>query len=253
MATCSKCNTNKYDDDTWNCDSCKRPLCTKCGGLTASEIKCLQLKKRVLLFFCEDCRNGLCQVPMLRSEIADLRQHIDEFIKSNKAIPTKAQDTQENKFEENFIEEINERMRRKNNLLIFGVEDSNNKEADQRMVTQVISEIDANINIENYSIYRLGNFNANKKRPIKIIMDNEEQVINVVKKGHRLRNNANIRGRISLAQDRTPRQVQYYNDLKKKLMERQANGESNIRIRYVRGVPKIIELNKNKNSDNLNM
>ncbi|KAG5858349.1 hypothetical protein JTB14_005044 [Gonioctena quinquepunctata] len=109
------------------------------------------------------------------------------------------------------------------------------------MITQVMGEVDANIRMESYSFYRLGNFNANKKRAIKII---------IVKKGHLLRNNANVNGKISLVHDRTPRQVQHYNDLKKQLMERQANGELNIRIRYVRGIPNLIELNRT--GDNLN-
>ncbi|KAG5892375.1 hypothetical protein JTB14_035989 [Gonioctena quinquepunctata] len=117
MVTCSKCNNNKNEDDLWNCDSCKRPLCSKCGGLTASEVKCLQLKKRVLLFFCDDCRNGLCQVPTLRTEIADLRRHLDDFIETNKNLKGMIQD----------------RSTRPSNILIHNIEESSSRNFKERI------------------------------------------------------------------------------------------------------------------------
>ncbi|KAG5877334.1 hypothetical protein JTB14_003620 [Gonioctena quinquepunctata] len=39
------------------CDTCKNLFCPECTELTPSEIKCLPLQKRLLIFLCPKCRN----------------------------------------------------------------------------------------------------------------------------------------------------------------------------------------------------
>lgn len=50
---CDVCKNSK--DTLYNCDGCRRCLCKLCGKLTSSEIKCLQLKERVMSFHCDLC------------------------------------------------------------------------------------------------------------------------------------------------------------------------------------------------------
>lgn len=52
---CTKCNQNK--EPNYKCDTCMRLMCKICAKLTSSEIKCLQLKERVMKFTCEICED----------------------------------------------------------------------------------------------------------------------------------------------------------------------------------------------------
>lgn len=52
MKTCSVCKRN---EKVFSCDQCRQLLCVDCGALSASEVKCLELKNRVLLFYCKVC------------------------------------------------------------------------------------------------------------------------------------------------------------------------------------------------------
>lgn len=253
MGICSRCNESKNQSDLWSCDSCKRPVCSKCSDFTASEIKCMQLKKRVLMFICEDCRNGLCQVPMLRSEIKELRKLMDDIINNQTKTNSEVKVNPEGLAGEDMFDEINERLRRRNNLIIFGVEDKNCKDSDKVAVDRVLKLINANLDIGNYSFHRLGQFKINSQRPVKILLDSEQQVKEILKRSPILRNNVNLQNKVVVSQDRTPRQIQYYKEIKKQLLERRAEGESNIRIKYVRNVPKIVSVEESaSSSSNLN-
>lgn len=51
---CDVCKNSK--EVIYKCDACRKLLCKLCARLTSSEIKCLQLKERVMLFYCDQCR-----------------------------------------------------------------------------------------------------------------------------------------------------------------------------------------------------
>ena len=48
---------------------------------------------------------------------------------------------------------------------------------------------------------------------------------------------------IKISFDRTPRQQEVYKQLKAQLNDRLVKGESNLKIRYFNGTPKIVSLN----------
>lgn len=49
------CDACEEKTELFRCDLCRKGLCRQCGGYNASEIKVLELKKRVLKFFCPQC------------------------------------------------------------------------------------------------------------------------------------------------------------------------------------------------------
>lgn len=52
---------NIYEDrskENIKCDSCEKCFCKRCGNLTASEVKVLQLKERVMQFYCPSCQRS---------------------------------------------------------------------------------------------------------------------------------------------------------------------------------------------------
>lgn len=54
MTSCSVCNAKK---GAFSCDRCERAVCDafECSGLCSTEIRCMELKKRSLLFYCKSC------------------------------------------------------------------------------------------------------------------------------------------------------------------------------------------------------
>ncbi|CAH1110118.1 unnamed protein product [Psylliodes chrysocephalus] len=87
MEVCTKCDETF---DNGQCDSCRSFLCIDCGNLTASEVKCMQLKtKRKLKFFCETCEDGFYKVSALIKEVSELKLSINKILnKENESILT---------------------------------------------------------------------------------------------------------------------------------------------------------------------
>ena len=112
MGVCSKCNV---DSKTFNCDSCSSELCGACSGLAASEIRCLDLKKRKLIFLCENCQMGYKQIPVLIKKIEDLETQI-KIIKEEKNITTI-----NSLNSEQLISEFCERQKRASNVIMLNV------------------------------------------------------------------------------------------------------------------------------------
>lgn len=54
MTSCSTCK--EQENDVILCDKCNKTQCQKCTNLTASEIRAITLKKRLLIFLCDECR-----------------------------------------------------------------------------------------------------------------------------------------------------------------------------------------------------
>lgn len=64
MSPCSVCKKN---DKLYSCDKCRQLFCDECSSLTSSEIRCLELKKRVLLFHCKSCLSQRDQAALTSS------------------------------------------------------------------------------------------------------------------------------------------------------------------------------------------
>ena len=93
---------------------------------------------------------------------------------------------------------------------------------------------------------RIGKFVATKgtPRPLKVMVNEESVVHDIILKARNLKNTDNYKN-INISLDRTPRQIELYRTVKKQFNERIAAGETNLKIKYVRGVPKIVNLNLN--------
>ena len=159
-------------------------------------------------------------------------------------------DSENNQFEE-IVQEMSEREKRKRSLVIFGASEepiSGNQtraEKDKQLVTRLFNSIDISAN-ENMNAIRIGKFVATKgtPRPLKVMVNEESVVHDIILKARNLKNTDNYKN-INISLDRTPRQIELYRTVKKQFNERIAAGETNLKIKYVRGVPKIVNLNLN--------
>lgn len=52
---CNACKASSDEQSLFVCDGCKTLLCKACANFTASEVKVMQLKERIMKFYCNNC------------------------------------------------------------------------------------------------------------------------------------------------------------------------------------------------------
>jgi hypothetical protein len=227
---CIKCNLNfNKDDEVLNCDGCQRKLHKECSELTASELRVLDLKsKRTLKFFCDDCQEGtklLYKIPELIAKI-DAMQHEIASLKQNPPHFS----------EEAIIHEIGERQIKANNVMVYNLPESPDKQ-DIDSVNLLISEI-CGVNLVVSKTVRLGKKNKNGNRPLKIVFRNADDALSMI----RNRKNIDKKKKIFVEIDMTAVQMNNMKRLRDEVKVRRDNGED-VFIKFVRGVPQIVSKN----------
>lgn len=115
-------------------------------------------------------------------------------------------------------------------------------ELDKLELDKILRTINADNDTTDAKFHRLGIFNPSRARPIKVCLNDEKIVYNYLRKSNILRNTRTLKN-IYISSDRTPRQREQYRNVKNELRRRQEAGETNIKIKYVKSVPKIVTLN----------
>ena len=82
---------------------------------------------------------------------------------------------------------------------------------------------------------RLGVAGSEKPRPLKLFFDSPDTVKTIFS-NHSIFNGKKLK----IKNDSTPREMEYLKQLRVKLQERIDNGEKNLTIKFVNGVPSII-------------
>ncbi|KAJ8966101.1 hypothetical protein NQ314_003738 [Rhamnusium bicolor] len=167
--TCCKCKTDIDNNENYfECDSCKRPVHINysCSELSASEIKCMQLKKRILRFLCNECNNGLIQIPSLVRSIEELKTDIENLkLKYDKPFDGNHSVLQPKVNEipsEDIISEMLERQKRANNIMISNLDETNSNTKDDLTSVKLILR-DLNVDVDNIKVNRIGK--PNQQRP----------------------------------------------------------------------------------------
>lgn len=143
---------------------------------------------------------------------------------------------------EDIMAELSDRNLRSKNIIMIGIPEQNsadtneNSDLDKSEVSKVIKILNPNYPEPEKTI-RLGKYNVDKKRPIKVSFASQSTVISI------LRNKTKIKDyNVRIYSDQTPQQRSHLKRLKEELENRKTNGEMNLSIRYVKGVPKIIQI-----------
>nr|CAI5832956.1 unnamed protein product [Callosobruchus analis] len=87
---CALCNqvkqpTQDLKNPCFPYDSCKNLICVECSDLSPSEIRCIPLQKRLLIFHCKRCRNWEL-TDMLLGRIKDKEKIITELEEKTKLL-----------------------------------------------------------------------------------------------------------------------------------------------------------------------
>lgn len=77
---CKKCKQKINEDEPFFCcDSCLAKTHKECSLLSSSEVKCMPLQKRILIYICNDCRALLARMPYIIKMIEELKNDVKEI------------------------------------------------------------------------------------------------------------------------------------------------------------------------------
>ena len=262
MTLCVNCGTIcATNAGKTQCDGCQGTVHLSCIGISEKEATMTRSKSKSIKIVCNQCNNNMSCLKDLRTLITSLQHELSSSINQlktefqsqlddiNVKLTQSSQQRQSTPVLEEVVQEVLERQKRAKNIVIFNLpEQSNNssdeirKENDNLLVKNVLNITNPNVDFENFSVRRMGRFNESRNRPIKVFFKNESDVFSVVRSSKNLKNDLRFKN-VNISFDRTPKQLELYNQLKTEMNGRIARGESNLKIGYYNGTPKIIRLN----------
>lgn len=138
---------------------------------------------------------------------------------------------------ESIISEFSDRQQRANNILIFNLPEPKNASdpSDDTIITELLNVL--NINTSSVRLSRLGKSSI-KPRPLKVELPSSHIVFDILKYKHKLRSH-NTFSLIRISTDRTAYQRDFFKNILKELDERKKQGEHDLFLKYIKGVPTI--------------
>lgn len=147
---------------------------------------------------------------------------------------------------ESIMREFQERTTREKNIIIVGLPENRastaeeSRSADMASISKVIKTL-----VEDcpspIRVYRLGKYDPSTNRKIKVCFETS-QIAKAL-----LRNKSKLTSNVKIISDVTPTQQNYLKELNEELNRRTRSGEENLTIKYVRGVPSIVQTKLSKN------
>lgn len=239
------------------CNNCTLQINSKSSGIQCTfcshffHIKCVNISKNQLdvlstvngcLWKCTGCSNTAIQnndklfkvietlqvtVNQLQEEIKNMKRASDNICNS-----------------EIIISEITERQKREKNIIIYNLNEALNgtvaekKAADVSNVKDLLNKITPESNFDSIKVFRVGKSHNNKPAPVKVILASRNDVLNILKNKKILKETNDKR---TISTDQTKMQQEYLKKVKTELNNRKQNGEENIYIKYVNGIPTIAQ------------
>ncbi|KAL3286481.1 hypothetical protein HHI36_000987 [Cryptolaemus montrouzieri] len=228
---------------------------------------------RVLMFFRDQCKSSMRAFPEKKENIESLKNEVTEIHKnlreSTNKVPGYAYVVKELKQETTFlkqnfqalekkvkekpnhdvvefeptIHELKERENSSMNILVFGVQEISESNRVKRStretgnIHKVLEKVKSYVIMDDLKVFRLGKYNPEKLRPIRVILLNEEEALNTL----RHKNDIPEDG-VYIKSDQTQSQIKYLKELLKELEDRKSAGEEDIKVNYIHG--KIVKESK---------
>jgi hypothetical protein len=150
---------------------------------------------------------------------------------------------------ETILEEINDRELRSRNIIFYNVPESSSSSTsiridhDKSITSKLIHSFCTSDPDCSFKLYRVGRPVKNKPRPLKVIFQTPNPVMDICKNfdPKRLVDIDPSLENVSLSRDRTLHERKYLSDLRATLKERTDKGENDLTIKYVNGTPKIVK------------
>ncbi|CAH1973225.1 unnamed protein product, partial [Acanthoscelides obtectus] len=180
----------------------------------------------------------------LRKEVKELKQKVEELLAKTNGSASRSESTNASTCysAEQVVQEIQERNIRKNNVIIFGLPEQNDRNEEKGLVSDMLNLVNIDSAPPGTKHFRTGKTSTtNRPRPVKLIMNCKSKVKMVFKSLKPIKENQTFKD-IGIVNDRTPMQMNQYNKIKKEFEERRQNGESDIQIKCFEDVRKIVKI-----------
>lgn len=227
---------------TIQCDGCKQYLHVDCSQIDNDEAKRITRQRtKGVKFFCKICNKSHDNFTELKLMLMNISDRLTKLENASIELPPQ-------KFED-IVREVKERVQRENNIIIYGVpeESAINATSDIDTVQSIMSTCNPNqtLEISPNNVMRIGTKTEDKIRPLRVIFNNPFMVTNILRQKHKLRSKKGF-SKVYLKNDETRYQRNFYLQCKETLKSRLDNGEANLSIKYIRGVPTIVSIKSGK-------
>lgn len=197
----------------------------------------MELKnKRTLKFHCDDCINGLLMVPKLLKSIEELRMDLEK-LKTDITKLNVTNDTSSappDMTSDILMNELHDRQKRVNNVILFNMENNNNDKEDVDKLLRTA----AGRSFEIMRVERIGKPNKNNRKAVKVVLADPKNALTLNKNRYKLKNT-----KVYLSLDLTKQQRNAELAVKNELARRLEDGEKDLIIRHIQGIPKICSKN----------
>lgn len=145
------------------------------------------------------------------------------------------------------ISEIAERQKREKYIIIYNLNETpigtvaEKKATDISNVKNLLNKVTPDASFDSIKVFRVGKSHNDKPAPVKVIFTSREEVVNILKHKKILKETNDKR---IISTDLTKMQQEYLKTIKAELYNRKQNGEVNIYIKYINGIPTITQSKK---------
>lgn len=238
----------KVNGKKWFCKSCecsddKNDPDVTLGSQLNEEDK---LEKIFMKYFSEFRSDVMKSIGNCTDVLEELRTKITLLEEENKKLKDHIESLKNNKSNagmeygyEDVIEEIEERQKRANNILISNVKESNSISRENRLEDDKVKVKDilqgVEVDLTDIKVFRMGKYLPSKSRLIKVVFKKREDAVMVLKNKNKIKVPS-----IQIFGDQTNKQRQYFQKIKSQLEEIKSNGDNSKTIKFVNNVPKIV-------------
>ncbi|KAF5281540.1 hypothetical protein FQA39_LY05075 [Lamprigera yunnana] len=167
-------------------------------------------------------------IPQLLATINELSKAVEDL----KTKITQPVNNQSNNNVGDIINEIAERQKRANNIIIYKLNESDNELS---QVKTIIQDLSLNVNTNNIKIFRLGKPSVTL-RPLKVTLENQSDALKLIKNRKKFRE---ANPHLSISLDETPMQRKYFKSVKEEIDK--LNIENN-KSKVYYGIPKVPDI-----------
>lgn len=147
-------------------------------------------------------------------------------------------ETKNSTLSEDSFSDFIDRQARSKNIILFNVPECQTDANNSDISTTNLIFQSLNIDIKPVTIHRLGKSNG-QTRPLKVTLNTTSDVFKILGSSRKLKSNQTYKD-VRISSDKTPKQREHFQNLRKELDERRSNGEPNLLIKYHKGIPSIV-------------
>lgn len=241
---CGSCKKPVNEEDNGLlCEICERWYHSSCQGM--DELTYKVLNQECIHWFCKSCDKRVARLvttvakleerqEILEKDMEDTKRELHSVKENITEIRVRVNDLENDRSEgtqgitrEDVLEEM-EKERRRNNLVVMGVK---NEGEDQEFIKDMFTRLVGAKGVRAMdSVERIGKRDANKIRPIRVVLKNTETKFDILKAASELKNHPEYKD-VYIMTDLTRKQQEAEKNLKKVFKEYKDQGEKDIRIK----------------------